>query len=586
MAVETKGYTGTGIVARTESFTGADAVWQSLVDHGVSTIFGYPGGANLPLYHKLRHFPIRHVLSRHKGGAGFMASGYGRAKGELGVMMATSGPGGLNLMTSLRNILDDSTAGLAITGQVAKNLIGTQAFQEANMVGTAESNTKWAYQIESPDEIAEKIDEAIYRATSGRPGPVLIDIPKNFQLQETEYKNPNVKRPDQRKLSSEALAQLQQIPDLIKAAKKPCIFAGHGVLLSGAQQELLAFADKTGIPVAYTLHAPSAFPTGHRLNVGLLGMHGNLGPNRLTEEFDLAIVFGARLDDRVTGKVAEYLPNAKIVQVDIALDQLGKHKYAEVAINADAKSALSALVELVEQGQREEWVNRFRSLNEEEYRDVTANALSSDGKQIKMAQVVDSISKKTEGEAVVFADVGMHQMFAARHFPPGKFGKFFTSGGLGAMGYALPAAIGAKIATQEMNQAIDVVAVIGDGGAQMTIQELAVPVVERLGVGFVILNNHSLGMVEQWQDLFHDRNRSQSSGLWTPNFAGIATYGYGIRSQRIENFNDLSGALDEMFSVNRAGLPYLLEVIVPEEKVYPMIPPGKPAHMIVKGDWN
>ncbi len=565
-----------------EIFTGADSVWRSLEYHRVTTVYGYPGGANLPLYHQLRNFPsIHHVLVRQEGNGGYMASGYGRTIDRIAVVMATSGPGGLNLITSLRNMKDDSTPGLAITGQVATYLRGTDAFQEADMVDTAKSNTKWAYQIQSADEIPQIIEEAIYVATSGRPGPVLLDVPKDIQLQQTEYHIPTSERPDQRELTPDALAQLQRIPDLIKEAAKPCIFAGHGVLLSGAQSELLAFAKKTGIPVAHTLHASSAFPSDHPLNVGLLGMHGNLGPNILTEEIDLAIVLGARLDDRVTGKVNEYLPNAKIIQVDIDPNQLGKHKPTELAINADVKSALSALQELVDQGKHEDWVKRFIALNKVEYDKIISKALSSEGDEVKMAQVVDSISRKTGEGTILVADVGMHQMFALRHFVPGRFGRFITSGGLGAMGYALPAAIGAKIATREMGQQRDVVAIIGDGGMQMSMQELAVAVVEQVGVGFVVLNNHALGMVEEWQDLFHGGNRAESSNLYTPNFAGIATAGYGIPAQRIESYCYLSEALDEMLSVNRSGRPYLLEVKVPEDKVYPMIPPGAPAHKII-----
>jgi acetolactate synthase I/II/III large subunit len=564
--------------------TGAGAVWQSLVDHRITRVFGYPGGANLPLYHELRNAPsIRHTLVRHEGGAAYMASGYGRIKDEVGVMIATSGPGGLNLVTGLRNMLDDSTAGLAITGQVAKASIGTQAFQEANMVGTIESNVKWSHQIQDADEIPQRIAEAMYIATSGRPGPVHLDIPKDVQLQPTEYSTPITIAPEQKELTAEALAGVQKIPDLIKEAKKPLIIAGHGVILSGAQSELLEYAEKTGIPVAYTLHASSAIAPEHPLNAGLLGMHGNYGPNVLSEEADLVIVLGARLDDRVTGKVDEYLPNAKIVQIDTDPDQLGKHKPNEVAIVADVKSALTALQDLTPTGEHGEWLGRIKDLNQLEYDQVISQALSSNEDEVKMAQVVDSIYKKTGGDAILVADVGMHQMFAARHFPPGRLGRYLTSGGLGAMGYGLPAAIGAKMATREMGQERDVVAVVGDGGAQMTIQELMVAAAERVGVGMVVLNNHALGMVEEWQDLFHNGNRAESSRLPTPNFAGIATAGYGIQSERIENLSHLYGALDEMFRVNRSGHPYLLEVIVPEDKVFPMIPPGSPAHKMILG---
>lgn len=562
--------------------TGAGAAWQTSSDFDITQVFGLPGGANLPLYHEYRNFPnIHHTLVRHEAGAAFMASGYGRTMDRMALILATSGPGGLNIMTGLKNMKDDSTAGLAFTGQVPTGLLNSDAFQEADMVASAKPNTKWAYQIQSADEIPQRIAEAIYIANEGRPGPVLLDFPKDIQLQKMEYQTPTPKESTQKKLSAEALAQIQKLPDLLKDAQKPCIFVGHGTLLSGAKKELLEFAEKTGIPVAYTFHASSAFPVEHHQNVGLLGMHGNLGPNRLTEEIDLAIVLGARLDDRITGKVDEYLPNAKIVQVDVEQDQIGKHKPVELGIKADVKSALLAATELVKNGEHSQWLERFKILNEIEQDQVTTDALANKSGEARMAPSIELISEKTNGNAILAVDVGMHQMFALRHFHPGPLGRYLSSGGLGAMGYGFPAAIGAKMATQEMGQQIDVVAVVGDGGFQMTMQELAVARVEQVAVGVVVLNNHALGMVEEWQKLFHDGNKAESSNLYTPEFAAMASAGYGIQSRKIDRYDEMSGAIDEMLDVNRSGRPYLLEVVVPEDEVYPMIPPGSPAHKMM-----
>lgn len=567
-------------------YTGAGLTWRSLRDHGVTTVFGYPGGANLPLYDELKNHPIYHVLVRQEGTGGYMASGYGRTKDHLGVMIATSGPGGLNLITALKNMYDDSTPGLAITGQVAQNMIGTDAFQEADMVATAEPNTKWAYQIKRADEIPERIAEAVQKANSGRPGPVLLDFPKNIQLQEAGYEQPSAKEVNQSELTPEALAQIQRIPDYIKESKKPCIIAGQGVILSKAQQELLAFAEKTNIPVVFTLHATSAFPPDHPLNGGIVGMHGNLAPNILSGEMDLVIVFGARLDDRVTGKVSEYLPNAKMVRIDTDSDQLQKHKTPDLAINADIKTALSVAIGLVDQVEPEhsqEWLNEFKLLKEKEYQEIISKALSGVGTELKMAQAADMVSRTMREGGILVGDVGMHQMFAMRHFQPGLAGRYLTSGGLGAMGYGIPAAIGAAIAIREMGQDKDVIAFVGDGGAQMSMHELMVARAERLGVGFVIVNNHALGMVEEWYDLFHKGNRAHSSNLPTPDFAVMAHYGYGINAQKIDSINQLPDAMRRMFSTIRSGQPSLLEIITPEDKVYPMIPPGSPAHKMILG---
>lgn len=551
------------------TLTGGQAVMESLLDNNANVIFGYPGGAIMPTYDALYDYKdrIRHILVRHEQGAIHAAEGYARLTGRPGVVLATSGPGALNLVTGLNDALMDSTPLVAITGQVAKQMIGTQAFQEAPVIEVVRPVTKWAYQIQSGGEITKVMDEAFRVAMHGRPGPVLIDMPKNLQAEETDY-SPG-RENNQLKtlaLSSETLRQLQQAADLLNLSQKPLILAGHGILISGAMKQLRSLAEKAGIPVANTLHGLSSFPMDHPLSVGMLGMHGRYGANVLTNQADVILAIGMRFDDRVTGKVSEYANQAKIIHIDIDPTQLNRLVKAEIAINADAKTALSVLMEKVQIGKHPEWLAQFRQLDRVEDEQVTRKVLAANTPDLTMAEVVDLLSRKTSGGAVIVADVGQHQMVAAQRYRFIRPHSYITSGGMGTMGFALPAAIGAKIAAPER----EVVAVIGDGSFQMTMQELGTIMQEHLPVKVIVLNNEHLGMVRQWQELFF-KERYSSVHMENPDFVTLAA-AYGIPAQKVTDRKDLNLTLNELLS---APGPYLLDVRVQkEENVFPMIPAG------------
>ncbi|MDQ5920036.1 MAG: acetolactate synthase large subunit [Pseudomonadota bacterium] len=554
--------------------TGAEALVKSLLHVGVKTIFGYPGGAIMPTYDALFNEPLlRHILVRHEQGAAIAAEGYARLSGTVGVCVATSGPGATNLITGIADAMLDSIPIVCITGQVHSALIGTDAFQEADIMGMTVPVTKWNYQVNNASEIPYIIAKAFHVAKSGRPGPVLIDITKDAQqgviefdvLQMAEFVN----------AAASTAAHIPQVPDLkfenaahlINNAKKPYIFAGHGITIAGAEEELVRFANKTGIPVACTLHGLSVIAMDHPLYVGMLGMHGNYGSNVLTNEADLIIAIGMRFDDRVTGNLASYAKQAKVIHIDIDIAELNKNVKADVGICGDAKQVLTELYRHVLPNNHDAWIGQFKDYYKLEHDTVIHHQVTNQpGHMIKMAEVIALLSKKTNGEAVIVSDVGQHQMISARYYQFKRPNSHITSGGLGTMGYALPAAIGAKVAAPSR----EVIAIIGDGGFQMNIQELAVLTQENLTLKIIILNNEYLGMVRQWQELFFDR-RYSFTNLVNPDFIKIAE-AYSIRGVRVQDESELEEAIDKLLNSTTS---FLLEVMVEKQgKVFPMVAAG------------
>ena len=555
--------------------TGSEAVIRALIEEGVDTIFGYPGGAIMPIYDALYDFQdqVRHILVRHEQGATHAAQGYARSSGKVGVAFATSGPGATNLVTGLADAYMDSTPMVCITGQVAAALLGTDAFQETDVIGITMPITKWNIQVTRPEDVPGAIAKAFYIARSGRPGPLLVDITKNAQFGEFEYEYKKCDyirsyRPVP-ELNQEAITAAAT---LINNAKKPFILCGHGVLLSGAEKELIALAEKAQIPIGSTLLGLSAVPVDHPMYTGMLGMHGNYGPNMLTGQADVVIAVGMRFDDRVTGDVASYVPNAKVIHIEIDAAEINKIVVADVAVHADAKAALEALVQQVSPADHTAWLAEFRAADKKEYDKVQHAELHPQSGELKMAEVIRLISEKTNGEAVLVTDVGQHQMVASRYYRFKNPNTNITSGGMGTMGFALPAAMGAKTGTPEK----EVVAIIGDGCFQMTLQELATIYQSQIGVKIVILNNNFLGMVRQWQQLFFDK-RYSSTEMVNPDFVQIAK-GFFIPGKKVTAREDISAAIDEMLAHQGA---YLLEVVVEkEDNVFPMVPAGAPVSSI------
>ncbi len=549
--------------------SGSEALLQSLLEEGVEVIFGYPGGAIMPIYDELYKFQDRltHMLTRHEQGAAHAAQGFARVSGKTGVCFATSGPGATNLITGVADAQIDSTPLVCITGQVPSHLLGTDAFQETDVIGISMPVTKWNYQVTKPEEIPGAIARAFYIANSGRPGPVLIDITKDAQFGEMEYsykKCEKIRSYHPYPILKED--KLQEAAKLINEAKKPFLLIGQGVLISGAQDELKALMEKAGIPGASTLMGLSAIPVDHPQYVGYLGMHGNYGPNIKTNECDLLIAVGMRFDDRVTGDLSKYAKQAKVIHIEIDPAEIDKNVKTDVAINADAKAALHGLIPLVDEKQHSDWIAEFKVCDEKETEKVITNELFPAVGEIKMGEVIRLLSDKSGGTAILVTDVGQHQMVASRYYEFKDTRTNVTSGGLGTMGFALPAALGAKTAQRDKQ----VVAVIGDGGFQMTIQELATIFQYQIGVKVLILNNNFLGMVRQWQQLFFDK-RYSSTELVNPDFQLIAQ-GYGIECNKVSEREDLSSAMD--IFLNHDG-PYLLEVVVEkEENVFPMVPSG------------
>jgi acetolactate synthase-1/2/3 large subunit len=552
-----------------ENIRGAEAVMKSLVAEGVTTIFGYPGGAIMPIYDALYDFKdtVNHILVRHEQGAIHAAQGFARTSKKVGVCFATSGPGATNLITGLADAMIDSTPVVCITGQVHSHLLGTDAFQETDVIGISMPVTKWNVQVTKAEEIGDAIARAFYIAKSGRPGPVLVDITKDAQFGMTDFHYEKchgfrsyvpVPKLNYKKLNEAA--------SLINLARKPYLLIGQGILLSEAEKELKAFAEKAGIPVASTLLGLGAFPADHPLYVGYLGMHGNYAPNVLTNECDLLIAVGMRFDDRVTGDVSRYAKQAKVIHIDIDPAELNKIVKADVGIHADAKEALAELTKLVQINVHSEWLDEFRALEKKEYKEVVKNAIEPSDDQLRMAEVVRFLSDKTEGKATIVTDVGQHQMITSRYYQYNRPNGNITSGGLGTMGFALPAAIGAKLGDPSQT----VVAIIGDGGFQMTIQELGTILQAKIDIKIMILNNNFLGMVRQWQQLFFDRRYSFTE-IVNPEFTQIAG-AYGINALKINNRNQLRASIETMLNHPKA---YLLEVVVEkEENVFPMVETG------------
>lgn len=550
--------------------SGSQALLEALIAEGVDTVFGYPGGAIMPIYDALYdyHEQLKHVLVRHEQGGVHAAQGFARASGKVGVVFATSGPGATNLVTGLADAQIDSTPLVCITGQVFAHLLGTDAFQETDVINITTPVTKWNYQITDACEIPEVLAKAFYIARSGRPGPVLIDITKNAQLQLFEYTGYHScdhirsyrPKPYIRKEFIEAAAAL------INTAKKPFVVFGQGVILGKAEQELKTFLEKSGIPAAWTILGLSALPTDHPLNMGMLGMHGNYGPNVLTNECDVLIAIGMRFDDRVTGRLDKYAKQAKVIHLDIDPSEIDKNVKATVGVWGDCKETLPMLTRLIETKGYPQWIDTFRAYQKEEENEVIAKELNPIAEQISMGEVLRVLNELTQGEAIVVSDVGQHQMVACRYAKFNQTRSNITSGGLGTMGFALPAAIGAKFGAPDRT----VVAIIGDGGIQMTIQELGTIMQTGIDVKILILNNQFLGMVRQWQQLFHDK-RYSFVDIASPDYVIVAK-GYGISGETVKARNDLKEAVQRMLSHKGS---YLLEVMVGKENnVFPMVPQG------------
>ena len=549
--------------------SGAEAVIRCLLAEGVDLIYGYPGGAIMPVYDELYKFQddLHHVLTRHEQGATHAAQGYARTSGKVGVAIATSGPGATNLITGIADAQIDSTPMVCITGQVGSHLLGSDAFQETDIIGISTPVTKWNYQVTQAKEIPEILARAFYIARSGRPGPVLVDITKDaqFGMLDFEYK-PCVGIRSYKPVPALDQSQVVAAAEAINKAKKPLIVWGQGVILGNAEAEFKAFVEKSGIPAVWTILGLSALETSHPLNKGMVGMHGNYAPNLLTQECDVLIAVGMRFDDRVTGRLDAYAAQAEVVHLEIDPAEIDKNVHADYPVLSDCKQSLAALIELVVPKKLDSWLARFDELYAKEYEVVIEKDTKPTKEGLTMGEVIVAVNKAADSDAVIVTDVGQHQMIACRYAEFIRSKSNVTSGGLGTMGFALPAAIGAKMGAPDRQ----VVAVIGDGGYQMTIQELGTIFQTGVAVKILVLNNEYLGMVRQWQQLFFDR-RYASTEMTNPDFVTIAK-GYHIPAQKVTERKDLPSAIQEM--INAEG-PYFLEVAVEkEDNVFPMIPTG------------
>ena len=556
--------------SKTENITGSEAVLKILIAENVKTIFGYPGGAIMPIYDALYGYQdkLNHILVRHEQGSTHAAQGYARTSGKVGVVFATSGPGATNLVTGLADAMIDSTPMVCITGQVFAHLLGTDAFQETDVINITTPVTKWNYQVTDATEIPTALAKAFYIAKSGRPGPVLIDITKNAQIQKFDfegyvpchhirsYRPKPIVRPE----------YIEQAAQLINEAKKPFVIFGQGVILGKAEKEFKSFIEKGNLPAAWTILGLSALPTDHPLNVGMLGMHGNYGPNVLTNECDVLIAVGMRFDDRVTGRLDKYAKQAKIIHLDIDPAEIDKNVKTTVPVWGDCKETLPLLTNLIDKKEHKEWLQKFSEYTQKEIDTCINKELNPETEIMTMGEVIKVLNELTEGNAVIVSDVGQHQMVACRYAKFNLTRSNVTSGGLGTMGFGLPAAMGAKMGVPERT----VVAILGDGGFQMTLQELGTIMQNHIDVKIIILNNHYLGMVRQWQELFNER-RYSFTDIESPDFVALSK-AYHIEAANISDRKNLKEGLKKMLDTKG---PYLLEVIVGRENnVFPMVPQG------------
>jgi acetolactate synthase-1/2/3 large subunit len=562
--------------------TGAQALMESLLHEGVDTIFGYPGGAIIPVFDAMYDYAdkLHYVLTRHEQGATHAAQGYARVSGKVGVCIVTSGPGATNTITGIGDALMDSTPMVVITGQVGKSLLGTDAFQEIDLVGITQPITKWSYQIRDEKEIPWAVARAFYIAKSGRPGPVVLDFAKNAQAAKFDYEPatcnfirsylPN------HPLDHDAVKAAAQ---LINQSKKPLALVGHGVTIGKAEEELKEFLDKADIPAAWTLLGESAMPTSYRLNKGMLGMHGNIGPNIKTNECDLLIAIGMRFDDRITGDLNAYAKQAKVIHFDIDIAEIDKNVKTDVAVLGDVKNTLPAVTAHLQQNTHSEWIDSFKEYEELEMEKVIRHELNPPvGSPITMGEVVRKVSDATNRKAILVTDVGQNQMEAVRYFQFEEKRSVVTSGGAGTMGFGIPAAIGAKIAKPERTVCL----FCGDGGFQMTMQELGTIIQEKLDIKMILMNNNYLGMVRQWQELFFDQ-RYSSTPMVNPDFTTIAN-AYNIPTKLVTKREDLDDAISDMIKSDNS---FLLVVNVQEQSlVYPMTPAGGSVTTILLNENN
>jgi acetolactate synthase-1/2/3 large subunit len=560
--------------------SGSEAMLKTLIAEGTDTVFGYPGGQIMPFYDALYDYrdKLRHILVRHEQGAIHAAQGYARVSGKVGVALVTSGPGATNTITGIADAMMDSTPIVVISGQVPSPLLGSDAFQEIDVIGVTQAITKWAYQLRKPEEIAWAVSRAFYIASTGRPGPVVIDFAKDAQVGMTDYEYKKVSRirsyrpvPE---IDGESIAAAAE---LINKARKPFAVVGQGVILGGAEKELVAFLEKGDIPAASTVLGLSVMPSDYRLNKGMLGMHGNVAANRKTNECDVLIAIGLRFDDRVTGKLQTYAKQAKIIHFDIDLSEIGKNVPVHIPVLGDAKETLPAVTALLKPARHTEWLGSFAADEKEEYEKVIRKELFPPaGSKLRMGEIVRKVSEAAGHNAVLVTDVGQNQMMGVRYFKYNQTRSVVTSGGLGTMGYGLPAAIGAKTGAPDRTVCL----FTGDGGLQMTIQELGTIMQEKLDVKIIVLNNRFLGMVRQWQELFFDK-RYSFTVMENPDFTAIAK-AYGIQSQTVDGREDLDEAIAEMF--NCGGAYLLVADVETHGMVYPMVPAGGSITDMIMGD--
>ncbi|MDE3142664.1 MAG: biosynthetic-type acetolactate synthase large subunit [Bacteroidota bacterium] len=554
----------------TQNISGSQAVLEAFIAEGVQTIFGYPGGAIMPIYDALYDYPnkLKHILVRHEQGAIHAAQGFARSSGKVGAVFATSGPGATNLVTGLADAMIDSTPVVCVTGQVFAHLLGTDAFQETDVINITAPVTKWNYQITDATEIPHILAKAFYIARTGRPGPVLIDITKNAQIQKFDYES-YTKCEHIRSYRPKPIVRKQYVEEaaqLINEAKKPFVIFGQGIILGKAEKEFKAFIEKGGLPAAWTVLGLSALPTDHPQNVGMLGMHGNYGPNVLTNECDVLIAIGMRFDDRVTGRLDKYAKQAKVIHLDIDPAEIDKNVKSTVPVWGDCKETLPMLTKLIDKKDHTDWLNKFHEFTQKEIDIVINKELNPTTEIMTMGEVIKTLNELTNGDAIIVTDVGQHQMVACRYAKFNQSKSNITSGGLGTMGFGLPAAIGAKLGAPERTT----IEIVGDGGFQMTIQELGTIMQYKVDVKIIVLNNQFLGMVRQWQQLFNDK-RYSFVDIQSPDFVQVAK-GYGIAGQSIKDRKDLKAALQEMLDHKGS---YLLEVMVGKENnVFPMVPQG------------